>query len=109
MLPHVPNSLTQPFPCQVSSTPENFSKILVFTFHFFQVSSCFFVCLFVLIWTSWHMRSQSPDQGPNQSPLHWKRGVLTTGLPGESPKKLSKHTDIAIFPEEFQLNASIFF
>ena len=55
------------------------------------------------------MRSQSPDQGPNQSPLHWKHGVLTAGLPGESPKKLSKHTDIAIFQEEFQLNASIFF
>ena len=30
------------------------------------------------------MGSQFPDQGSNQRPLQWKRGVLTTGPPGKS-------------------------
>ena len=28
---------------------------------------------------------QFPDQGSNPGPLHWERGVLTTGPPGKSP------------------------
>ena len=30
--------------------------------------------------TAWHVF----EQGWNPSPLHWTRGVLTTGLPGKS-------------------------
>ena len=29
--------------------------------------------------------SKFPNQGLNTYPLHWKHGVLTTGLPGKSP------------------------
>ena len=29
---------------------------------------------------TWHVGSLFPDQGLNLHPLHWKRGVLTTGL-----------------------------
>ena len=34
--------------------------------------------------TAWLAGSQFPDQGSNQCPLQWKRGFLTTGLPGKS-------------------------
>ena len=33
----------------------------------------------------WHVRSQSPDQGLNPHPLHWK-GFLSTGPQGKSPR-----------------------
>ena len=33
----------------------------------------------------WHVGSYFPDQGSNRHPLQWKRGVLTTGPPGNSP------------------------
>ena len=37
--------------------------------------------------TSWRVGSLFfPDQGSNPSPLHWKHGVLATGLPGDIPK-----------------------
>ena len=32
-----------------------------------------------------HVGSQLPNQGSNPHPLHWRGGVLTTGLPGEVP------------------------
>ena len=32
------------------------------------------------------------DQGWNLGPLHWKRGVLTTGAPGKSPALVFKST-----------------
>ena len=31
-----------------------------------------------------HVGSFFPDQGLNPKPLHWERGVLSTGLPGKS-------------------------
>ena len=34
--------------------------------------------------TKWHVGSQFRNQGWNSHPLHWKWGVLTTGLPGKS-------------------------
>ena len=33
----------------------------------------------------WPAGSELPDQGSNLCPLQWKRGVLTTGPPGNSP------------------------
>ena len=35
-------------------------------------------------YTTWHVGSQSPDQGSNWHPLHWEHGVLTTRLPRKS-------------------------
>ena len=32
-----------------------------------------------------HVGSYFPNQGSNLCPLQWKRGVLTTELPGKSP------------------------
>ena len=34
--------------------------------------------------STWLVGSWFPDQGSNPCPLQWKRGVLTTGLPGKS-------------------------
>ena len=31
-----------------------------------------------------HLGTLFPNQGSNPCPLHWKHGVLTTGLPGKS-------------------------
>ena len=36
----------------------------------------------------WHVRSWFPSQALNPSPLHWKCGVLTTGLPAKSPNHI---------------------
>ena len=33
---------------------------------------------------AWHVGCYFPYQGSNPCPLQWKRGVLTTGLPGNS-------------------------
>ena len=33
-----------------------------------------------------HVGSSFPDQGPNPCSLQWKRGVLTTGPPANSPE-----------------------
>ena len=35
--------------------------------------------------------SSFPDQGLNPCPLHWKRGVLTSGMPGKSASPLKSH------------------
>ena len=52
--------------------------------------------IYLFIWLHWVFvaacrvfiaacRIQFPDQGSNPGPLHWERGVLTTGPPGKSP------------------------
>ena len=64
------------------------------TYVFFQEFNGFrsymqvFFCLFVFNFfgsTTCHVGSQFTDQGSNISPLKWKHGVLTTGLPGKIP------------------------
>ena len=52
----------------------------------YMASLCI-IYLFIYLFghTTWHAGSQFPDQGSNPRPLQWKRGVLTTGLPGKSP------------------------
>ena len=42
---------------------------------FYRPSFFFFLC---------HLESQFPDQGSNPCFLQWKRGILTTGPPGNS-------------------------
>ena len=46
-----------------------------------QVFFFFFFCLALQ-----HVGSQFPNQGLNPCPLHWKLRVLTSGLPGKSPR-----------------------
>ena len=55
-------------------------------FFFFFLS--FFFCCPVQ-----HVGSYFPYQGSNLCPLHWKRGLLTTGPPGKSLKQGFNHLD----------------
>ena len=52
---------------------------------FFFLFFPFFFYLFIYLFgrAVQHVGSQFPDQGLNLCPLHWKHGVLTTGLPGK--------------------------
>ena len=61
-------------------TPFNFIPIDKWAHNSFHVFFSFF------FGPCWHMGSQFSDQGSNPHPLHWKRNVLTTGLPGKSPQ-----------------------
>ena len=38
----------------------------------------------------WLVGSYRPDQGSNLGPLWWKRGTLTTGLPGTPPTRVAQ-------------------
>ena len=42
------------------------------------------VVVVVVCCAPWHVGSLFPNQWSNQGPLHWKHGVLTTGLPVKS-------------------------
>ena len=44
------------------------------------------VFFFIALATLQHVGSQLPNQGLNPCPLDWKLRVLTTGLPGKSPR-----------------------
>ena len=57
------------------------SLVIVYVFFFF----------FFFGYATRHAGSQFPDQGSNPRPLQWKRGVLTTGLPGKSLQSMSCH------------------
>ena len=48
-------------------------------------SRLFLSCLIFFGNTVWCVESQFPNQGSIPLPLHWKHGVLTTGLPGKVP------------------------
>ena len=51
-----------------------------------------------LYWTHvQHVRSQFSDKGSNPHPLHWKHGILTTGLPGKPPRILHFRCEIKFF------------
>ena len=55
------------------------------SFHFLQDAFClFFFFFFAIPRGMWNF----PDQGLNPCPLQWKRGVLSTGPPGKSPRCL---------------------
>ena len=55
---------------------------------------CFFFFFFATSSSRW--RSQVPDQGSNASRLHWKRGVLTTGLPRKPCSTFISNTFIQV-------------
>ena len=50
----------------------------------------FLIFIYLFIWLHQVLvaarRIQFPDQGSNPGPLPWRRGVLTTGPPGQSPQ-----------------------
>ena len=47
-----------------------------------------------------YVGSWFPDQGSNTKLMHWKHGVLTTGLPGKSPLCLTFWGIIRLFPKK---------
>ena len=65
-----------------------YSAILNQSPPFFLSLSIVFYFL-VMAHSMWDLGSLE-DQGSNPSPLHWECGVLTTGLPGNSPQTFLK-------------------
>lgn len=78
----------------VARVAKIFSSIQAFTELWSRRLSALPVCPFLKILlalkrklfglTTLHVGPQFPRQGLNRCPLHWKCGVLTTGLPGTS-------------------------
>ena len=56
---------------------------------FLQETDCFFGC------AAQYVGTQFSDPGSNLCPLHWKCGVLTTGLPGKPPHFKHEDTDMS--------------
>ena len=60
-------------------------KPIYFLFYFYLF---YFTVFFWFGYATWFVGSQFPDQGLNPCPLQWKRRVLTTRSPGNSPKPI---------------------
>ena len=82
-------------------TLQNFKKwyregFVVSIYQIPPLISCYLQCIirsrkfrfwFFFLAALQHVGAQCPNQGSNPCPLHWKHGVLTTGLPGKPPKQ----------------------
>ena len=85
--PSTPSPLMMPLHCFLLL----FFQETPLLFIFFSVE-LFILCYFNLGGlTVWHMGSQSPNQGSNLCPLHWKCTVLTTAPQG-SPSPSILHS-----------------